>query len=657
MIVSRFARLTSKGSLTRPLLLPTGPLLGPAGARWYRAASAQPVSDSKLATATPPMGPVVKSLSKFLWPENSSYRIRVVGAASSLVIAKLATVQVPILLGTLVDALGVAAVPAAAPLVLVLAYGGAKIAASGFSELRTVLFSRVSQHACRDVARDTFRHLHSLDLSTMATTRGGELQAIISRAVRSVTSILNMMLFNVVPTLCEFGFVLFVLGSVPVVGPQIAGITAVTVGAYSLFTTRVTHIRTQIRRDMNTAEQRAAAQLVDSVSNAEAVRAFANENFETERYDKYLAKYEEANVRVMNSLGLLNFGQQTIFSLGLIGAMAVSVNAVAAGIVPVGDLVMISGLLFQLSVPLNFLGGVYRETKLNLVDYGRMLEITNMQPRVASPVMPHGSLPPSLHVTDGTVSLKNVSVTVSEHGKHKKILDDISIEIPEKFTLGIVGASGSGKTTLLRLINRLIDPDSGSVAIDQQLLTTVDLQSVRRAVGIVPQDCILFNDTVAENIRYGRPDATDEEVENAARAAFIHEPVMHMPAGYKTMVGERGQKLSGGERQRIGIARCLLKNSRIVLFDEATSALDTGTEQKVLGAFRALKEGRTAVVVAHRLTTVMDADEILVLDQGRIVERGTHHDLLTKDHGKYRELWETQFRNKSTVTEDAETSV
>ena len=528
----------------------------------------------------------------------------------------------------------------ATPIYLAAAYGVAKICASGFNELRTVLFSNVSQHACREVARNTFAHLHSLDLSMMATTRGGELQAIISRAVRSVTSILNMMLFNVVPTLCEFGFVLFVMGQVPVVGPQIALITALTVGAYSVFTTRVTHVRTQFRRDMNLAEQKAAAQLVDSVSNAEAVRAFANEEFETQKYDQFLGRYEKENVRVMNSLGLLNFGQQSIFSAGLIAAMMVSVEAVGAGLVPIGDLVMISGLLFQLSIPLNFLGGVYRETKLNLVDYARMLEITDMRPKIRSP-SPNS---PSLEVVKGSISLKNVSVSVGS----RKVLENVSIEIPEKFTLGIVGASGSGKTSLLRLLNRLLDPAKGSVSIDGQDLKEVNLQSVRRAIGTVPQDCILFNDTVAENIRYGRPDASDEAVVAAAKAAFIHDPIMQMSEGYQTFVGERGQKLSGGERQRIGIARCLLKDSKIVLFDEATSALDTGTEQKVLGAFRALKEGRTAVVVAHRLTTVMDADQIIVIDNGRIVETGTHWDLLHMPNGKYRELWETQFSRPNT---------
>ena len=612
--------------------------------RFYRSASAQPVGESKLATGTPKMGPVISSLSKFLWPNNFSYKLRVVGAGSSLVFAKYATVQVPILLGRIVDSLGPVPIdPVVTPVYLVAAYGAAKIASSGFSELRTILFSRVSQHACRDVARSTFSHLHTLDLSVMSTTRGGELQAIISRAVRSVTSILNMMLFNVVPTLCEFGFVLFVLSQVPVVGTQIAAITALTVGAYSVFTTKLTHVRTQYRRDMNVAEQRAAAQLVDSVANAEAVRAFANEQFETDKYDKFLAQYEKENVRVMNSLGLLNFGQQFIFSLGLIGSMAVGVNAAMIGLIPVGDLVMISGLLFQLSIPLNFLGGVYRETKLNLVDYGRMLEITNIRPQITSE-----ENAPKIQVDRGTIRVENVSVSVDG----KKILDNISFEIPERFTLGIVGHSGSGKTTLLRLLNRLIDPDNvGKVSIDGHDLKTVDLQSVRQNVGTVPQDCILFNDTVAENIRYGKPGASDDEVEAAAKAAFIHEPIMNMTKGYETNVGERGQKLSGGERQRVGIARCLLKDSKIVLFDEATSALDTGTEQKVLGAFRALKEGRTAVVVAHRLSTVMDADQIVVLDKGRIVERGTHDELIQIAGGTYRELWESQFNRAQKDTE------
>ena len=595
-----------------------------------------------MATSTPKMGPVLSSLSKFLWPKNNAYKLRVVGAGSSLVFAKYATVQVPILLGRIVDSLGpvaASAVVAADPFVttpiyLVSAYGAAKIASSGFSELRTILFSRVSQHACRDVARSTFAHLHTLDLSAMSTTRGGELQAIISRAVRSVTSILNMMLFNVVPTLCEFGFVLFVLAQVPVVGPQIAAITALTVATYSVFTTKLTHVRTQYRKDMNLAEQQAAAQLVDSVANAEAVRAFANEDFETNKYDVFLQQYERENVRVMNSLGLLNFGQQFIFSLGLIGSMAVGVNAAVAGLIPIGDLVMISGLLFQLSIPLNFLGGVYRETKLNLVDYGRMLEITNMRPKITSP-----ENAPLIQVDRGTVKVENVSVSIDG----KKILDNVSFEIPERFTLGIVGHSGSGKTTLLRLLNRLIDPDSGKVFIDDQDLKNVDLQSVRQSIGTVPQDCILFNDTVAENIRYGKPGASNDEVETAAKAAFIHEPIVGMSKGYETSVGERGQKLSGGERQRVGIARCLLKDSKIVLFDEATSALDTGTEQKVLGAFRALKEGRTAVVVAHRLSTVMDADQIVVLDKGRIVERGTHDELMQIVRGTYKELWDSQF--------------
>jgi ABC transporter ATM len=483
----------------------------------------------------------------------------------------------------------------------------------------------------------------------MSATRGGELQAIISRAVRSVTSILNMMLFNVIPTLCEFGFVLVVLSNVGVVGVQVASITAATVAAYSAFTTKVTHIRTQYRKDMNIAEQKAAAQLVDSVSNAEAVRAFANEVFETNKYDKYLAQYERENVRVMNSLGLLNFGQQLIFSIGLIGSMGIAVNAAAAGLIPVGDLVMISGLLFQLSVPLNFLGGVYRETKLNLVDYGRMLEITNMSPSIRS-----AQNSPQIKVDRGTIKVENVSVTVDG----KTILDNVSFEIPERFTLGIVGHSGSGKTTLLRLVNRLIDPDQdgkGFVSIDGQDLRFVNLQSVRKAIGTVPQDCILFNDTIGENIRYGKPDATDEQVEAAARAAYIHEPILEMSNGYLTNVGERGQKLSGGERQRVGIARCLLKDSKIVLFDEATSALDTGTEQKVLGAFHALKEGRTAVVVAHRLTTVMDADQIIVLDKGKIVERGSHEELLEIQDGTYRQLWETQFNRtqKDTPTPDS----
>jgi ATP-binding cassette, subfamily B (MDR/TAP), member 7 len=625
----------------------TAPLLGQS--RSYRPSGG--VSPSR--SPPPEFGPVVKSLGKFLWPDNFSYRLRVLGAGSSLVLAKVATVQVPIIMGRLVDTLAVAGgvIDPAMPLYLAASYGAVKIAASAFSELRTVLFSRVSQHACREVAKNTFAHLHSLDLSTMSTTRGGELQAIISRAVKSVTSILNMMLFNVVPTLCEFGFVLFVLGNVPVIGPQIAVITAVTVGAYSVFTTKVTHVRTQYRRDMNLAEQQAAAQLVDSVSNAEAVRAFANEEFETERYDKYLAQFEHQNVRVMNSLGLLNFGQQSIFSIGLISAMMVGANAVVNGLIPVGDLVMISGLLFQLSVPLNFLGNVYRETKLNLVDYGRMLEITDIKPKIRS--APNA---PNITVTEGTVRVENVTVEL-EGGK--KLLDNISFEIPQRYTLGIVGQSGSGKTTLLRLLNRLIDPTNGDIYIDNQNLKSVDLQSVRRGVGTVPQDCILFNDTIAENIRYGNPSATLEQIQTAAKLSQIHEPIMNMSDGYNTNVGERGQKLSGGERQRIGSARCILKNSKVVLFDEATSALDTETEQKVLNAFTALKEGRTAIVVAHRLTTVMDADKILVLDQGRIVESGTHFELLDIPNGKYKNLWDSQFNRNSNIEQqgDVEESV
>ena len=574
---------------------------------------------------------VISKLATFIWPKDRpEIRVRVAAASSCLLMAKVATVQAPVLLGSLVNTLALA--PPAIPLALLGGYGLARVSGSAFNELRTVLFARVSQNACRAVALQACEKVHALDLAQLQELKPGEVQATIARGIRSVSGILNILLFNLAPTAVEFSLVLLILTMTG--GLPIAAVAATTMTAYTLFTTRYSEVRTRFRRDANHAENASAALLLDSLTNAEAVKIFGNERFEAQRYDKVLRDLEISNVKVMESLGALNFGQQLIFNGGLLTTLTIATSAVVAGAMPVGDLVTISTLLFQLAIPANFLGTVYRETKANLQDFEKMQELLTLKPRISD----KPGAPP-LIVTRGALELRGVTVTTSE----RVILDKLNMTIPSGSIVGVVGASGSGKSTLLRLIARISDPSEGQILIDDQDIKDKSVDSVRSAIAVVPQDCVLFHSNIEENIRYGRPYATDEEVRQAAKAAALHEFVERLPNGYKTLVGERGTKLSGGERQRVGLARCLLKDAKIVLFDEATSALDSQTETQVMEGVRALAKGRTAVMVAHRLSTLREADTIFVLDSGKIAEQGSHDELMERPEGIYRKLWLGQF--------------
>eukprot|EP00922_Rhytidocystis_sp_ex-Travisia-forbesii_P047936 GHVS01071450.1.p1 GENE.GHVS01071450.1~~GHVS01071450.1.p1 ORF type:complete len:834 (+),score=147.31 GHVS01071450.1:255-2756(+) len=675
---------------------------------------------------------VLRSLAPYLWPPDTAYRLRVVGSVACLVLSKLATIQAPILLGKLVDALAASsattttatAIAAAAttpsavttaatgvlgaalssfpiftiPSLLVISYVLARTSASAFGELRNALFTRVSQSACRIIACHAFRHLHSLDLDYLLSAKAGELSTIIFRGVKSITQLLNMMLFQVVPTLFEFSLVLYVLSSC--VGAPVAAITVATMLAYTLFTTKVTSRRTQLRKKMNEAEQHGAGLLLDSLINAEAVRYFTNEQHEAKRYEKEQRKFEKLNVEVNESLAYLNFGQQLIFNSGLLATMFLILSQISAGLVPIGHLVLATSLLFQLAIPLNFVGSVYRETRLNLVDMHKLHELLTLRPKCSNPpdaklfqfrageitfkdvhfdysaeiskraaaagadgstTMDTSSPTTRIKTEDYTVARKSrsssstgggglscstKSSSLAHHSAPVPIFSGFNLHIPAGHTVAIVGASGSGKTTLVKLLYRLFDPDSGQVIIDGQDVRTLDMESFRRCIGVVPQDVVLFNESVRFNINYGRPAATIEEVREAAVLAQIDDSIMSFPAQYDTVVGERGMKLSGGEKQRICIARCLLRNPGLVVFDEATSSLDAATENRILSAFKAIAKDRTCLVIAHRLSTIVQANQIVYLEDGKVKEIGTHSELLNIAGGSYAKAWFTQISSR-----------
>nr|AAZ06364.1 ATP-binding cassette sub-family B member 4 [Toxoplasma gondii] len=536
------------------------------------------------------------------------------------------------------------------PLGVVCGFPVARIAATGFNELRSTLFTRVSQNASCDFSCHAFLHLHALAL--FHDKRAGELSVLISRGMKSVTALLNVLLFQMVPTALEFALVLYLLGSK--VGGPVACITSLTMAVYVAFTAAVTARRTKIRKEMIAAEQQSVGLLVDSLANAEAVRFFTAEKGELSRFEAVQRRYAEKHVSVNQSLAFLNFGQQLIFNVGVLGSLAYTASQVAAGLLPVGHIVLVSSLLLQLAVPLNFVGTIYRETSLNLADLEKLYELMNHHPPIVNPPDARPFV-----LKGGAVAFENVRFAYppsplrpgslpSKTGDDEKpeasrmLLDDVSFSVDAGKKVAIVGPSGVGKSTLIKLLFRMFDPASGTVRIDDQDVKELDLHSFRRQIGVVPQDMVLFNDTIEFNIKYGCPSATDEEMRAAAKQAEIDDVIMRMPQGYSTVVGERGLKLSGGERQRIGIARCLLRNPAIAVFDEATSALDSHTEQKILKAFRAMARGRTTLVIAHRLSTISDADKIIYLKEGKIAEMGTHAELLEKERGLYRALWESQ---------------
>ncbi|KAJ3023727.1 Iron-sulfur clusters transporter atm1, mitochondrial [Thoreauomyces humboldtii] len=609
---------------------------------------------------------IVRELAAYLWPKDeASIKARVVIALSLLVGGKILNVNVPILFKQVVDALqpmpiADATVMTVAGTVLI-GYGAARLGSSLFQELRTAVFGRVAQRAIRYASREIFHHLLRLDLAFHLNRQTGGLVRAIDRGSKGINMILSSMVFHVVPTALEISMVCGILAYS--FGPAYAGVTIVTMGAYAAFTFATTSWRVKFRKQMNAADNKAASVATDALLNFEAVKYFTNERFEMLRYDRSLAKYEDAAIKSVTSLALLNAGQSAIFSAALTGLMWMAAQGVVAGTMTVGDLVMVNGLVFQLSMPLNFLGTVYRETRQSLIDMDTMFRLRHV--KTAMPVPPTAA-PLSLPA-GGEIRLQDVHFA---YHPSRTILNGVDFTIPAGSSVAFVGPSGCGKSTILRLLFRFFDPQTGRVLIDGQDIRNVTLNSLRQTMGVVPQDTILFNQTIYYNILYGKPDATREEVEEAARKARIHDVIVNnFPGGYETMVGERGLMISGGEKQRVQLARTFLKNPPIMLFDEATSALDQGTETAIMSTIRdflrtppcpslsgaATPTTRTAIFIAHRLRTIMDCDQIVVLNEGHVAEVGTHDDLLAKG-GVYSKMWKAQQEGSSSDAEETESA-
>jgi len=570
---------------------------------------------------------VVPTLLPYLW----EYRWRVLLALAFLVTAKLANVGVPLILKEVVDSLKPDQAVIAVPFALLVAYGLLRLSTTLFAELRDVVFVRVAQRAIRRIALNVFRHLHSLSLRFHLERQTGGVSRDIERGSSGISTLLSYMLFSIIPVILEFMLVAAVLYAK--FDWRFVGITFAAVVVYLAYTFAVSEWRIGIRRRANELDSRANTRAIDSLLNYETVKYFNNEEYEARRYDEHLDQYESAAVQSEASLGLLNIGQSLIIAVAVTALMILAAEGVAERSLTLGDLVLVNGLLIQLYIPLNFLGMVYREIKQSLIDMDRMFQLLEQNREIedrpgAVPVPPDAAL----------VRFEDVDFS---YDPRRQILFGVSFEIPPGRKVAVVGASGSGKSTLARLLYRFFDVSGGRIAVNGVDVRDLVQSSLRAAIGIVPQDTVLFNDSIYYNIQYGRPEATREEVISAARAAHIHDFVESLPDGYESTVGERGLKLSGGEKQRVAIARAVLKNPRILIFDEATSALDSATEQGIQEELTRIARGHTTLVIAHRLSTVMDADQILVLEGGRIVERGSHRELLARS-GAYARMWSLQ---------------
>ena len=575
----------------------------------------------------------IKTLAPYLWPAGeAALRLRVVLAMIFLAAAKGASVAVPYVYKQAIDALDVKqGAVIAVPIMILVAYGIARVLSQALGELRDAVFAKVAQRAIRQAGLKTFRHLHRLSLRFHLDRKTGGVSRAVERGTKGIEFLLRFMLFNVVPTLVEVVLTCGILWYL--FGIWMALVAFLTIGIYIVWTLAVTEWRIQFRRTMNDTDNEANTKAIDSLLNFETVKYFGNEDHESGRFDKALARYEDAAVKSNTSLALLNIGQGAIIAIGLTAIMWMAADGVVAGTMTLGDFAMVNAYLIQLYMPLNFLGFVYREIKQSLIDMEQMFRLLDEHPEVAdSP----GAQP--LAINGGELRFENVSFA---YDARREVLHDISFTVPAGRTVAIVGPSGSGKSTISRLLFRFYDVSGGRITIDGQDVRDLTQVSLRAAIGMVPQDTVLFNDTVFYNIAYGRPGASPAEVEGAARTAQIHDFIMALPDGYQATVGERGLKLSGGEKQRVAIARTVLKAPAILIFDEATSALDSRTEQDIVKALKTVSKDRTTVTVAHRLSTVVDADEILVLEAGRIVERGSHPDLLKKN-GRYADMWARQ---------------
>jgi ABC-type transport system involved in Fe-S cluster assembly fused permease/ATPase subunit len=567
----------------------------------------------------------------YLW----RYRWRVVFALAFLVGAKVANVGVPLLLKDLVDSLSISPTDPRALLVvpvgLLLAYGGLRLCTSLFTELRELIFAKATEGAARSISLQVFRHLHALSLRFHLERQTGGMTRDIERGTRGVHSLISYSLYSIFPTLIEVAMVLTLLAVK--FDAVFAWITLAALVVYVTYTVVVTEWRTKFRRIMNEMDSKAHSRAIDSLLNYETVKYFNNEDYEARRYDESLERLRRAALKSQSTLSLLNTGQQLVISVALIAMLWRATEGVVAGTMTLGDLVMVNAFMIQLYIPLGFLGVLYREIKQSLTDLDKMFRLMDRQQEV--PDAPGAT---ELQVREGTVRFESVDFG---YEAERPILRGVSFEIPAGKKVAVVGPSGAGKSTLARLLFRFYDVDAGRITIDGQDIRQVTQASLRRAIGIVPQDTVLFNDTIEYNIAYGRPGASHEEVVAAAQAAHIHGFISATPKGYDTLVGERGLKLSGGEKQRVAIARTLLKNPPILVFDEATSALDSANERAIQAELQSAARNKTALVIAHRLSTVVDAHEILVMEAGRIVERGTHAQLLAQG-GAYARMWALQ---------------
>ncbi|MFG6455249.1 ABCB family ABC transporter ATP-binding protein/permease [Roseateles sp. BYS96W] len=573
----------------------------------------------------------VGRLLPYLW----RYRWRVGLALAFMVGAKLSNVGVPLLLKQLVDSLdlkpGQPQALLVVPLGLLVAYGALRLSTSLFTELRELIFAKATEGTARSISLQVFRHLHDLSLRFHLERQTGGMTRDIERGTRAVHSLISYSLYSIVPTLIEVVLVLTLLGTKFDV--WFAGITVAALVAYIGFTVAVTEWRTKFRKTLNELDSVAHSRAIDSLLNYETVKYFNNESFEAARYDESLEKLRRAQLKSQTTLSMLNTGQQLIIATALVLMLWRATQGVVSGRMSLGDLVMVNAFMIQLYIPLNFLGVIYREIKQSLTDIEKLFLLLDREREVAD-----GPGATELQVQGGSVRFEDVRFA---YDASRPILHGVSFEIPAGRKVAVVGPSGSGKSTLARLLYRFYDIEAGRISIDGQDIRTVTQASLRRAIGIVPQDTVLFNDTVAYNIAYGRPGAGQADVEAAARAAHIHDFIAATPAGYATMVGERGLKLSGGEKQRVAIARTLLKNPPLLIFDEATSALDSTNERAIQAELEAVGQNKTVLVIAHRLSTVVDAHEILVLEQGRIIERGRHDELLARG-GRYAQMWRLQ---------------
>ncbi|MNQ50616.1 Lipid A export ATP-binding/permease protein MsbA [compost metagenome] len=573
----------------------------------------------------------LRRLFPYLW----QYKWRVIAALGFMIAAKVANVGVPVLLKNLVDTMtpkpDMAQALLVVPMALLVAYGLLRFSTSLFNELRELIFAKATEGAARSIALQVFGHLHALSLRFHLERQTGGMTRDIERGTRGVHSLISMSLYSIVPTIIELALVLTILGVK--FDALFVWITGAALVLYITFTVTVTEWRTQFRKTMNELDSMAQSRAVDSLLNYETVKYFNNEEFEAKRYDASLDRYRKAAIKSQRTLSMLNTGQQLLIAVSLVLMLWRATSGVVEGRMTLGDLVMVNAFMIQLYIPLNFLGVIYREIKQSLTDLDKMFVLMEKEREVRDAP---GAQP--LAGVDSTIRFEDVSFA---YEPDRPILKHVSFEIPAGKTVAVVGPSGSGKSTLARLLYRFYDVQQGRITIGGEDIRAVQQASVRRAIGIVPQDTVLFNDTVEYNIAYGRPGATRDEVEGAARAARIHDFISATPKGYETTVGERGLKLSGGEKQRVAIARTLLKNPPIVIFDEATSALDSANERAIQSELRSAAQGKTTLVIAHRLSTVVEAHEILVLESGVIVERGTHADLLAQQ-GRYAQMWALQ---------------